>query len=194
MNRDLKAILILTGAALVLSIGAFAGLANGSEDLDCEGATHCLLMSFPRHVSDKDEPGAERWERVKQIAKAIDAATSKRIERAWLAMTIYEESRMARYVDLDWPRCREGKKGTCDGGKAYGVTQVHGTDRQLSRKQLFERSLVIVRRGGNYCKKRGFPFWSGGISQYARGGRHCEWKSAAKRVARMWNYHWRLGQ
>ena len=194
MNRDLRAFLILVGTATCLSAGAFAGLAKGAEDLDCEGATHCLLMSFPRHVSDKDEPEAERWERVKQIASALDAATSNRIERAWLAMTIFEESRMARYVDLDWPKCRDGEGGQCDGGRAYGLTQVHNTNRKMSRKQLFERSLKLVKAGGNYCKKRGFSFWAGGISQYARGGRHCEWKSAEKRVARMWSYHWRMGQ
>ena len=194
MNRDLKAFLILTGTALVLSIGAFVGLAHGSEDLECEGATHCVLMLFPRHVSDKDEPGADRWERLKRIADGVDAATAKRVERAWLIQTAWHESRLARYVDLDQPRCRDGEKGVCDGGKAATVFQLHNTRRNLSKKEAAARASTVFRRAGNYCRSEGEDYFLGGTAHYARGGRHCTWADAEKRVALMWKISWRLGQ
>lgn len=181
--------------ASVLLLVMFARAAKAEEgDLECEGATHCVLMSLPRWHEDMDEPYAERWERLKEMADGLDAATDNRLKKSWLIMTAWKESRLARFVDLDWPKCREGVKGWCDGGRAAGVIQLHGTDRDMGRAEYFRTGLRTFERGANYCESRGFDRFEGGTSHYARGGRHCEWSKAKERVEMMWKIHWQLGR
>lgn len=164
-----------------------------ASDLDCEGATHCVLMSFPRHHTDAEESDLDRWDRTKAIAEAIDAATDKRVERAWLLMTARRESHLARYVDFDWPLCRDADKKPCDSGRAFGLLQIHGTDRDMTRAEMFAHGLRLFRKAGNYCGARGHEYWVGGTAHYARGGLHCEWPEAESRIEEMWRIHWRLG-
>lgn len=185
MNPDLRATLILTGVVTALSLAGLAGLAHGAEGDDCDGSLHCFLTRLPRHTTDADEKPLEREQRLREKAEAIKAATPKDTERAWLLMTGTRESHWARFVDLDLPRCRDGHDGRCDGGKAWSVWQLQGTNREGGATVAAKTAIEVFRRGANYCKARGYDYWEGGTAMYAKGG-SCEWPEAESRVRQMW--------
>ncbi len=125
------------GAFVALSVWlGIMGLANASES-----ATLRALQAMPRHSSDADEPELERAERLGYIAGAIDGVARDRLERAVLLVLVRGESGLARFVDLDWDTCRNGVGGRCDGGKAYGMTQLHGMLRTETRAEQFAEAL-----------------------------------------------------
>lgn len=184
-------ILLCIGLFLVLLSAAQNAPARDSRPACETTKTHCVLMSFPRFYMDHDEPAHEREARLKRNADGIDAATDSATERAWLVVTAWKESRLARFVDLDHPKCREGHDGWCDSGKAYGPSQLHGTDRDLTKKELYAETLRRFRRAANYCAARGYEYWLGGTALYGTGNR-CTLATSAERVKMMWALAWRL--
>lgn len=170
------------------------GVARGDEpDPECQTPTHCVLMSFPRFYMDANEDDEARSLRLLANANAIDAATDRRDERALLIMKAWKESRLARFVDLDLPRCREGIGGWCDGGRSFSVFQVRGLSRDSSRVDAAKYALEAFKRGANYCRKRGHGYWMGGVAMYATGN-ICRWHPAKERVDFMWSVFARLGR
>jgi hypothetical protein len=186
--NELKNTLILSTIATLLSLLGLFGLsqAHGSEELECVSPTHCVLMSLPRWHEDLDEPEGERFERLRAIGDALDSSTDDRLERAIQISLAYHESRLARFVDLDWPKCREGKGGWCDSGKALGVIQAHVPSRDISRAELFGFGVTRIRTGGAHCKARGHDYVSGAFSLYGT-GRICDWKGAEERAEMAWD-------
>lgn len=178
-------LLKLLAFVLCTSLLSLAGLAYGAER-DCTTATHCALMELAPWHEDADEPN--RAERILDIADAIDAATVDPVERAFLAMTAYEESRLAKFVHLDEPKCREGRGGWCDDGKSFSPWQL----KKMSRTETVSESAVVAltryRQVLNACGNI-----AGAISMYAT-GKTCEWSEAPKREKKLWKMHWRMGK
>lgn len=126
-------------AAVVFAMCAFAliGTAHGAT----ESSTLRALQAMPRHSSDADEPEAERAERLGYLAGAIDGVSSNATERAVLLVIVRGESGLARFVDFDWDKCREGHHGWCDSGRAYGLAQLHGMLRTETRAEQMREAL-----------------------------------------------------
>lgn len=145
--------------------------------------TLSVLEGFQRHVSDEHEPASARTERLTSLATAIDGATTNRDERALLITKAWHESRFASYVQFDHDRCRLGEGGRCDGGKAFGVLQLHGTKRDLTLSEQMTRALRQLRFGIRRCKMWGAsdPV-RGAIALYATGN-SCDWAGSDERVA-----------
>jgi hypothetical protein len=133
-----------------------------------------------------------RSARLADHARAIDAATDKRAEKALLIMTAWSESKFARFVDLDEPKCRDGIGGWCDKGRAFGVLQLHDTARDITRTEQYRLGIEAMRRAGNSCRSVG-DWWEGAVSQYATGST-CVWGMAKMRVELMWEIDWKLGK
>lgn len=180
MNHPL---LKLITFVLCTSLLSLAGLAYGA-DRDCTTATHCALMELAPWHEDREEEN--RSERVQEIADGIDDATGDDVERAFLAMTAYQESRLARFVHLDLPKCREGRGGWCDKGKSFSPWQLKKMNRNETTAQSAVVALDRYRKGLNACGSI-----AGAISMYAT-GKTCEWKEAAERERKMWRMHWRM--
>jgi len=183
--------LVIVFLAALLFWCALTALAHAS-DADCETPTHCVLQSLARHTSDIKEDEQSRSVRMRGIANAIDGATTDRVERAWLVMTAREESHYAKYVEEDAEKCSSVKTATCDHGRAWGLWQVHTQDRTGGSERAAKLAIEKFRRAANYCVSQGFDRWLGGTSQYARGGRHCEWSESRERVSEMWKIWGRL--
>ncbi len=144
--------------------------------------TLSVLQSFPRHTSDRAESAEHRQARLSELADTIDAATQRKHERALLITIMKHESELASYVQFDADDCRRGKKGRCDGGKAWGLPQLHGTDRQGGIARQVELALKLLRYGAGYCKGASLEDKVlGAIALYAT-GKQCEWKGAPERV------------
>jgi hypothetical protein len=176
---DAKNTLALCLICAALSSLALQGLAHGAES-----TTLAVLSRTPIHRSDADEAPEDRRKRLREIAVAIDSATSDLDLRAWLIMTAARESGLARYVTDDGPKCRDGQGGRCDSGRAFGAWQLHRMTRQES---YAEQAIEAVRRfkmAANSCRARGSDYWLGGISRYATGA-SCDWTEAAERLASM---------
>lgn len=157
----------------------FASRASGAPD-----STFAALERITVHTSDRDEAPEDRRTRLREIAAAIDTATSNLDERAWLIMTARFESGLARYVTEDGPRCREGHGGRCDGGLAFGAWQIHRMARTESKTEQATTALRLFRAAAIRCSRTGQEYWLGGISGYAR-GMACTWGPAAKRLESM---------
>jgi hypothetical protein len=92
-----------------------------------------VLLSFPPHVSDRDEPPDARRERLAELAGAVEygAAGDKQIAAALVAQALHE-TRLAAYT-FEAGRCIEGKRwgAACDwdrkrnAPRARGYFQVH---------------------------------------------------------------------
>ena len=119
MTRDMKAILTLLTAQVVLCALALAGVAYGKAS-----AVRRVLDSMPVHVTDKGEAPEKRGARLDAISAAIEGATQVPIERAALLVLARRESGLAAYVFEH--RCSDGPRGEreCDSGKAKGVFQL----------------------------------------------------------------------
>lgn len=104
-------------AALFVIRSAHAG-SNGDSVLSC-------LTRTPPHWSDRDEPSAERLERMRPVSQAVETVTKDPDERAALLAILHHEGMLARYVLED--RCEDGPRGKdeCDEGKARGGFQLH---------------------------------------------------------------------
>ncbi len=151
--------------------------------------TLAQLQTFPVYTGDKSEPPDERLARLTELADAIDASTTKPHERALLIAVAWHESRFARYVQLDHEPCSKGHDGRCDGGRAFGPIQLHGTNRDLTLQQQFERGLRQLRYGAAKCQGKTLEETvRGAVSLFATGSR-CSWSGADARVktwARVW--------
>lgn len=137
---------MLAIVALLVS-WALSGLAHASEP----STTLRALQAMPVHETDSDEPALERAERLGYLAGAIDGVARDQLERAALLVIVREESGLARFVDLDWPKCREGRGGWCDSGRAFGVAQLHGMQRTETRAEQMRRALSIWRHHRQRC-------------------------------------------
>lgn len=136
------------GALVALSVWlGIVGLAHANES-----TTLRALQAMPRHSSDADEGETDRAERLGYIAGAIDGVARNRLERAVLILLVQREGvNAARFVDLDWDTCRNGVKGWCDSGRAYGLTQLHGTLRTETRAEQFAEALKRWRYHRQRC-------------------------------------------
>lgn len=189
MNHPL---LKLITFVLCTSLLSLAGLAYGA-DRDCTTATHCALMELAPWHEDREEDPRTRYDRLWDHSLAIESVTDNKTERAWLIQTAWNETKLARFVDFDEDKCRLGIGGWCDSGRAFGVTQLHDTDRDLIRAEQYAEALKRFRRAANYCVARGHDYWTGGTAQYGS-GKHgvCTWKNAEKRVVMMRKIEGRL--
>lgn len=86
-----------------------------------------LLESFPRHVTDRDEPAELRAGRLRSASSAIrKAAAGDAYLAKALAIHGLFETHFARYVGEG--RCHDGPKGSrCDEGRARTYFQVWET-------------------------------------------------------------------
>lgn len=156
-----------------------------ADNPQCNTPTHCALEKFPRFYMDLEEPDKERAIRVDAIGDSINAVTDNPTERAWLIMQAWHEARLARFVDLDLPRCHEGWNGWCDNGAAWSVWQLQNTDRSGTREDAARAAIETMRQAGNHCAAQGYDYWIGGTALYGT-GKSCVRKASEKRVAHMW--------
>jgi hypothetical protein len=138
----------LGAVVLAMCLFALMGEAHGSEP----STTLRALQSMPRHSSDADESAEARAERLGYLAGAIDGVARDRLERAVLVtLTRLEGVSAARFVDLDLRWCREGVAGWCDGGRAFGVMQLHGMKRTETRAEQMRKALALWRYHRQRC-------------------------------------------
>jgi len=173
LSPNTKGFLTLCAIALISIIIGLTGLAHGAS------TTLAELERFRPFYMDRDELPEHRYERLSQIADAIDTATDSREERAFLVMTAWEEAKLARFVDFDWPRCRLGEHGWCDGGKTWSLWQLHGTSRDYGRVKAASLAITSYRSHKVRCGSI-----EGAIAGYATGGA-CVWGKAKQRAALM---------
>lgn len=177
--KDFRILTLLFLAHAVISILAFARLVQADASL----TTLQALQRIRPHVTDSDEAPRDRVKRLSVIASSIEDATESQIERAALISLGRHESHFSKDV------CEGARLG--DKGKAYGCWQSHDTDRSGGVARQALRAIRDLRRGGNYCRARGYDYLTGAFSIYAT-GRKCDWPGAAARVKYARNLAWRL--
>lgn len=165
---------VLALVVIAMSVLALIGEAHASE----ESTTLRALQAMPVHESDKDEPALERAERLGYLAGAIDGVARDQLERAALLVIVREESGLARFVDLDWPKCREGRGGWCDSGRAFGVAQLHGMKRTETRA---EQMRVALSRWRHHRQRCGSV--AGAFAGYGSGSSCAVTKQASERAS-----------
>jgi hypothetical protein len=175
MDPDLRAIILFIVVQFVIAFAALVALASEKSK------TFDAINELTRSEHDADESELDRRARLSEIAAAIDQATQSKRERAWLISLAYHESHFARYVDLDWPECKDGRTLRCDRGRAFGLLQAHNMTRLEGRVEQFELGVKRLRSGANYCKEQGFDPEAGAFSLYAT-GKTCGWSGAKRRV------------
>jgi hypothetical protein len=138
-SRDSNAVTLCFLAALIFIFAMllYSPRAHGAEPSNAL----VQLQAMPRHHTDADEPELDRAERLWYLAGAIDGVARNSLERAVLLVIVRGESGLARFVDLDLPKCREGHQGWCDSGKAFGVAQLHGMKRTETRAEQMREAL-----------------------------------------------------
>jgi hypothetical protein len=148
-SRDSNAVALCFLAALIFIFAMllFSPRAHGAEPSRVLQA----LQAMPRHHTDADEPELDRAERLGYLAGAIDGVARDSLERAVLLVIVRGESGLARFVDLDWDKCREGHQGWCDSGKAYGLAQLHGMLRTETRTEQMREALKRWRYHRQRC-------------------------------------------
>jgi hypothetical protein len=89
-------------------------------------SVYSYISQLPRHVSDQDEPQAERDARFKTYAQDI-AHVSRSIDDAAAAITlgIHEGEHFSRWVMGGCQGKRPKGSSDCDRGKARGFGQLH---------------------------------------------------------------------
>lgn len=175
-DPDLRAVALFVVVQFAMAFAALVALAGETSK------TFDAINELTRSEHDVDESELDRRARLKEIASAIDQATQSKRERAWLISLAYHESHFARYVDLDWPECKDGRTLRCDRGRAFGLLQAHNMTRLEGRGEQFELGIKRLRSGANYCKGQGFDPETGAFSLYAT-GKTCGWSGAKRRVA-----------
>jgi hypothetical protein len=148
-SRDSNTVTLCFLAALIFIFAAllYVPRAHGAEP----SKTLVQLQAMRRHHTDKDEPELDRAERLGYLAGAIDGVARDALERAVLLVIVRGESGLARFVDLDWDKCREGHQGWCDSGRAYGVAQLHGMLRTETRAEQMREALKRWRYHRQRC-------------------------------------------
>jgi hypothetical protein len=138
-SRGSNAVTLCFLAALIFIFVAllYSPRAHGAEP----SSTLVELQAMPRHHTDADEPDIDRAERLGYLAGAIDGVARNALERAALLVIVRGESGLARFVDLDWDKCRNGLQGWCDSGRAFGVAQLHGMLRTETRAEQMRVAL-----------------------------------------------------
>lgn len=155
---------------------------GAAEEPDNDSSAFRVLSSFPRHKTDLGEDDGRRAARLSSIADALDDISVSDIELAILISIIWHETRIAAYVQEN--RCSEGPRGKreCDGGKAQGLFQLHGSSCEWEDVECqARRALSLVRYGLSRCKGEGEAAIFGAFSLYATGN-SCSWNGAHKRV------------
>lgn len=180
-TRAFAAVLAIFGALVTI---AWVGLAHAQGH---PSKVLQVLMSAPRFVDDLDEPADKRLERLREIEQAILGATQDRAERALLIAQARHESNLARFVHFDWPRCREGRAGWCDGGRAWSLWQLHFTRREGGVAAAARIAIKRLRMHAAQCGHKSLHTEEAvraALSGYAIGG-SCSWSGADERV-RTW--------
>jgi hypothetical protein len=192
-TTDTKAMLaLLMAAALVFSTALTCASQEvyASElpcaDQECSDLwpTLKVLMSFPVHVTDRNEDKGERIHRLAQIAKAIDAASESTRDRAALLTLARFESNLARYVEQS--RCSDGPRGPleCDSGRATGLWQIHGeVPADLAGQAAL--AIRIWRFGLTRCGGAAKDDFTGAFASYGSGGKCAPSGQSAKRAEYM---------
>lgn len=166
--------LVVVAMVVLVLMGAAHG-ATRSKTLD-------VVQGFARWHEDRAEADADHEARVEALVEAVDGATSDRLERAELLVMMREETHLAAFVDLDAPRCRDGRTGWCDRGRAWSVWQLHGTDRTGDRAWAAREALRRLRSFAGYCARLGHDPVVGAFAIYATGAR-CETANGKARAA-----------
>jgi hypothetical protein len=132
--------------------------------------TFAALQSFPVHTSDRDEPEEKRRKRLREIAAAVDGATTDRPERAALLTLVLFESHAAAYVHEG--RCSDGPRGAleCDSGLAKGHFQLHG-DVPDSLDEQAVKALSLWRFGLTRCRRAHPDPIAGAFQSFGTGGK-----------------------
>jgi hypothetical protein len=178
IGRALRPLFLVLVVALQV-VGSLVGLAHAEE----EPRTAAVLLALPRHETDRDELDGDRAQRLTEHGTAIDSATRDRLERgALVTLASREGVNLARFVDLDEPKCREGRAGWCDHSKAWSVYQLHGTDRTGDRAWAAREALSRWRFHGTRCARMGFDRVVGAFAGYATGGKACDTADARERA------------
>jgi hypothetical protein len=112
------------------------------------------------------------------LAGAIDGVARDRLERAALLVIVRGESGLARFVDFDWDKCREGHQGWCDSGRAYGLAQLHGMLRTETRAEQMREALKRWRYHRARCGSV-----AGAFAGYGSGSSCVVTKQASERAA-----------
>lgn len=172
----LLALVVLLDVLALVGLSGRAGAIEQTEPAAEVSPTLAALLQLPAHVTDLEEPEADRLARLSLIADAIDAATDDYSERRALIALGWHESRFSSRV------CEGHETG--DRGKAWGCWQSWERDRSGGIAGQASRAVSHLRRSGNYCRARGHRYWRGAFSLYAT-GRHCDWAGADVRVRMM---------
>jgi len=184
MNSDAKSVLVLVFVAFAQCGLALtcAGLTEAAE----QDPTLQALESFPRHETDASEDETKHFQRLRDIAAAINLATEDTTERAALAVLAKRESGLAAYVYED--RCSDGprKQYECDRGRARGVWQLHANrDNPEISGDVYDQAKIAVKlwRGHRYrCAGSSQDQLAGAFAGYAT-GKACSWGGAASRAS-----------
>lgn len=169
-HTDTPAPVILSAlilAALALSF-CLSGLAYGADSGTLE-----VLRSMPVHRTDRGERPAERADRLRGIAEAIDQVSQTEDEAALLLTVGRHESGFAAAVG-------SGER-TGDDGKAWGYWQSWDPGARGPVERQARHAIEHLRRAGAYCATRGHNRVRGALSLYAT-GHSCDWDGAADRV------------
>jgi hypothetical protein len=179
LRRALRPLFLVLVVTLQV-VGCLVGLAHAEE----QPRTAAALLALPRHETDRDELDVDRTARMTEHGTAIDGTTADRLERgALVTLASREGVNLARFVDLDEPKCREGRAEWCDGGRAWSVYQLHGTDRTGDRAWAAREALSRWRFHGTRCARMGFDRVVGAFAGYATGGKACDTADARERAA-----------
>lgn len=153
------------------------------------------LLLLPVHHTDADELPEDRAARLDTVAEAIAQAAEAsnypggpRQAAALLVAVLVHESWLARSVYYDEAPCREGWEGMCDGGAAWSIWQIHGTDRSGDVHDAAALAIDLLSKKGRACGGSGEVLAAGAVSSYATGSA-CSWKGTA---ARMKTFRWTL--
>ncbi len=155
-----------------LRFALFAALLLVSTYVDAHtDRTLAALQAMPAHFTDADEEN--RGGRLFEIARAIDAATDDRVERAALLTLGRYESGWARYV-LEG-RCHEGPRGRheCDSGNSTGAFQLRpNANFPEVPPDLAGQAVMALRlwRGARvHCRRVVSDEFAGAFSMYGSG-------------------------
>lgn len=168
LQHGLLTLLLIVASLCALS---FEGLAHGAAH---ERSTYGVLVRLGAHYTDKSQTPENIETTRRKLSSAVDAATSRKRERAILLGLGWHESRFAAYV-VEY-RCQDGPKDSqCDKGKATGPWQGHyapTNNTEADARIALDRFKSALRYcDGSNPRNR----LERAIANYATGSRKCEW-------------------
>lgn len=182
----LLALVVLLDVLALVGLSGRAGAIEQTEPAAEVSPTLAALLQLPAHVTDLDEPEADRLARLSLIADAIDAATDDQLVRAALVVLAWHETRLARYVHEE--RCSDGPRGAreCDSGRARGLWQIHDAPEWSVPDSIEAQAALAARLWRGYrhrCRIDSRDDIAGAFVGYGTGGKCAPTKWAAKRAA-----------